>query len=293
MYLPTVEFHQTTTLSEASDLLKRFGGRARLLAGGTDLLVDLKAGRVTTEHVISISRVAELKGVTEKNGALRIGALTTVTDLGRSKLVREQFSPILDATRRMAVQQIRNLATVGGNLASAVPCADLPPILTVLGASVEVWSAAGVRTLPLRDFFVGPRQTALGAGEVLSAVLVPPMPKGFGAAYARFGLREGNAIAVAAVAAGLQLGSDGTITDARVVLGAVAPIPKPADSASATLIGAVPTVGTFAAAAAAARKEANPICDVRGSAEFRRELVEVLAKRALIKAHERAQEESA
>ena len=293
MYLPTVEFHQTTTLSEASELLQRFGSRARLLAGGTDLLVDLKAGRVTTDHVISISRVAELKGITQQDGALHIGALTTITELGQSELVREKFPPILDATRCMAVQQIRNLATVGGNLASAVPCADLPPILTAMDTSVRVWSAGGERTLLLRDFFVGPRQTALGAGEVLSAIVVPPMPKGFGAAYARFGLREGNAIAVAAVAAGLQLAPDGSIAGARVVLGAVAPIPLPADSASGTLVGASPTEDTFAAAAKAAREEANPISDLRGSAEFRCELVEVLAKRALIKAHERAQEGTA
>jgi len=293
MYLPTVEFHQTTTLDEASQLLVRFGDHGRLLAGGTDLLVDLKAGRVVADHVISISRIDELRGVTEDAGGLRIGALTTITELGRSTPVRERFTPILDATRRMAVHQIRNLATVGGNLASAVPCADLPPIMTAMGASVELWSPDRTRTLPLRDFFVGPRKTVLQKREILSAVVIPAMPPGFGAAYARFGLREGNAIAVAAVAAGLQLGDDGTIADAKVVLGAVAPLPKPADTATARLVGNAPTEACFAAAAKAAREEANPICDVRGSAEFRCELVEVLAKRALIKALERSQEASA
>ena len=170
MYLPPVEFHRTTTLGEAAELLERFGTAARLLAGGTDLLVDLKAGRVTTEHVISISSVPELKGITWDSGTLRIGAMTTITDLAESPPVRDNFAPILDATRRMAVQQIRNVATVGGNLASAVPCADLPPILTVLDASVELWSVGQTRTLALADFFAGPRQTALRKDEVLKAL---------------------------------------------------------------------------------------------------------------------------
>ncbi len=290
MYLPAAELHQTTTLSEASALLQRYGPSARLLAGGTDLLVDLKAKRVEADHIISINRIEGLKGLVFDDTTLRIGALTTITALDESAVVRERFSPILDATQCMAVRQVRNLATVGGNLASAVPCADLPPILIALNASVALWSDTGERLLPLNEFFIGPRRTARSESEILSGVVVPEGSPGFGAAYIRFGLREGNAIAVAAAAAGVQLATDGTIDDARLVLGAVSPIPKIATAASQILIGAKPTPELFTDAAHRAAEESDPISDVRGTATFRRELVSVLAARAITKACQRAQE---
>lgn len=291
MYLPTVELHQISSLTEASALLERFGNSARLLAGGTDLLVDLKAKRVSIDHIISINKIAELKGISFDDSALSIGALTTITELDESPIVCERFPAIVDATRSMAVRQIRNLATVGGNLASAVPCADLPPILTAMNASARLWSPERQRLLSLEEFFLGARRTARQENEILSGVVVPQALPGFGAAYARFGLREGNAIAVASVAAGIQLGSDGTIDTAKVVLGAVAPIPKVAARASALLSGAAPTETQFALAADEAVAEADPISDVRGSAAFRRELVGVLARRALASALRRAKEE--
>ncbi|MFQ5463698.1 MAG: FAD binding domain-containing protein [Phycisphaerae bacterium] len=291
MYLPTVELHQISSLTEASALLERFGNSARLLAGGTDLLVDLKAKRVSIDHIISINKIAELKGISFDDSALSIGALTTITELDESPIVCERFPAIVDATRSMAVRQIRNLATVGGNLASAVPCADLPPILTAMNASARLWSPERQRLLSLEEFFLGARRTARQENEILSGVVVPQALPGFGAAYARFGLREGNAIAVASVAAGIQLGSDGTIDTAKVVLGAVAPIPKVAARASALLSGAAPTETQFALAADEAVAEADPISDVRGSAAFRRELVGVLTRRALTDALRRAKEE--
>ena len=291
MYLPSTTFHQTTTLKKASELLQRFGSTARLLAGGTDLLVDLKAKRVTAEHIISISHIDELKGVSLNDESLRIGALTTITDLDEAPLVHEKYPAIVDATQSMAVRQVRNLATVGGNLASAVPCADLPPIFIALNAAVALWSPKGERLLPLEQFFLGPRRTARGEDEILSAVEIPNPPAGFGAAYVRFGMREGNAIAVAAVGASLKLAADGTIEEGRVVLGAVSPIPMFATEASGLLTGSPPTDELFATAAEVATAEADPISDVRGSAAFRRELIGVLATRALNKALQRAGEE--
>ena len=293
MYVPDVEFHETSTLIEAASLMKKYAPHARLLAGGTDLLVDLKTGRDSAEHVVSINRLQELRGIEPTDTGIRIGATTTISQLGRSPIIAERFAPILDAAHKMAVRQIRNMATVGGNLASAVPCADLPPILMVLGASVSLWSPDGERTLPLDEFFVGVRKTACKTGELIAAVLVPDMPDRFGAAYARFGLREGNAIAVAAVAAGLQLDDNDVITDAQVVLGAVAPLPKPAIAASEALIGRPANQVTFEQAAMIAVTEASPIADVRGSADFRRELVGVLTRRALTTALDRAKEVSA
>ncbi len=290
MYLPSAELHQATTLAKASELLQRFGSTARLLAGGTDLLVDLKAKRVAADHIISINRIDELKGVALRGDSLRIGALTTITRLDEAPLVSDRYPAILDATRSMAVRQVRNLATVGGNLASAVPCADLPPVFVALNASVALWSPRGERLVPLEQFFLGPRRTARLEDEILSGVEIPNAPPAFGAAYVRFGLREGNAIAVAAVAASVRLSADATIEDARVVLGAVSPIPKLATRASQLLLGSAPTEELFSKAAQMAATEAAPISDVRGSAAFRRELIGVLTTRALAKAVRRARE---
>jgi len=288
MHIPDVELHQVTTLDEAAALMARHAPDARLLAGGTDLLVDLKTGRVSARHLVSLSRLDGMRGVSEEQAGLRIGALTTITALEDSTVIRERFAPILDAAGQMAARQIRNMATAGGNVSCAVPCADLPPILTAMSATISLWSPGGERDLPLDGVYTGPRQTVRRDDEVLTSIHVPEPPPGFGAAYARFAQRAGNAIAVAAVAASLVLGGDGTVREGRLVLNAVAPTPKPVREAAEVLAGRPADDETFRAAATAARDAAEPISDARGSAEFRRELVEVLARRALGKALERA-----
>jgi len=293
VYVPDIELIEADTLEEAAAAVARHAPDVRFLAGGTDLLVDLKTGRVSIGHLVSLHRIDALRGITESGDGLRIGALTTISQLIRSPALQERYLPLLEAARRMAGPQIRNAATAGGNICSAVPCADLPPILTALRASVELWSPAGVREVPLASFFVGPRATVRRDDEVLTTICVPAMPPGFGAAYARFGLREGNAIAVAAVAASLDLDASGSVRDARVVLNAVAPYPKSVDAAAEALVGRPPNEAAFAQAALAARKAAEPICDVRGSADYRHALVEVLARRALESAARRAKESAA
>lgn len=290
MSLTDVAFHECRTLDDASALLVKYAPRARLLAGGTDLLVDLKAGRTSADHLISLNRIDELRGIFEVSGGLRIGALTTITQLDRSPLVRRKFPVLRDATRQMAVRQIRNVATVGGNLACAAPCADLPPVLMVLSARVTLWASKQERTIPVEDFFVNVRKTQCRENEILRAVDVPCQPDRSGAAYARFGLREGNAIAVAAVAASLEIEPSGKIVAACIALGSVAPIPTLAIQAAQALIGEVASDAIFEEAGRGARAAAKPISDVRGSAEFRRELVEVLTVRALRSAHARATE---
>jgi len=180
------------------------------------------------------------------------------------------------------------MATVGGNVAGAVPCADLPPILITMGGQVAVWSTEGERRVAIENFLTGPRQTALAHGEIVSAVLVPTLPVGFGAAYERFALREGNAIAVASAACGLTLDDDATIKAIRICLGAVGPIPIRVEDAAKHAVGRridevdLETVGEEAARAA------QPITDIRGSVEYRRTLVRVLAGRAVKNAYERA-----
>jgi carbon-monoxide dehydrogenase medium subunit len=293
VYLPDIELHEPVTLEEVAETKKRYAPDVRLLAGGTELLVDLKAGRVRVGHVVSLKRAESLRGISRAKETLRIGALATLTELGRADLVRDGFASILDAASRIAGPQIRNVATVGGNLACAVPCADLPPILIAMNASVVLWSPKSERNVPLETLIVHVRKTIIGDEELLTEVQVPEPVPGQGAAYARFSLREGNAIAVGAVAAGLRLEGDGTIRDARVVLGAVAPIPKLVLSARDHLAGQPADDNAFEHAARLAMEAAEPISDVRGSADFRREVVGVLAQRALKRARQRAVESMA
>jgi len=288
VYLPEITLHEAETLDQASELLKQYGNEARLLAGGTDLFVDLKTGRVGAGHLVSLQRIGSLRGIEEAAGGLRVGALTTVSQLNRSKVVRQRYRPIVDASSRMAAPQVRNAATVGGNIASAVPCADLPPILTAMNASVAVWSAGQERSEPLESFITNVRETRLGPGDVLTSVFVPSQPVHFGAAYARFALRDGNAISVAGVAASLQLDEGGVIRAARIVLGAVAPMPVLVTLAASALEGSAPSDELWNVAAREASAAAKPICDVRGSGDFRREIVAVMTRRALTTALHRA-----
>jgi len=286
--LTDIEFHEANTLKEASEWMGQYAPDARLMAGGTDVLVDLKTGRYSTSHVVSLNRIAALRGLTTTNGSLRIGALTTPNQLWASTVIWERFPAIVDAVRDMAVPQIRNMATVGGNIAGAVPSGDMPPILIVLNASVILWSRSGEREVPLQDFFVGPRQTVRRDDEILTEIRVPYPPPRFGAAYTPFALREANGCAVAAVAASLQLDEKGIIRNARVCVGAVAPVPKLAQKAGAVLVGKAADKAAFRESAEAAQEISQPISDIRSSADYRRELIGILTRRALDTARQRA-----
>ncbi len=292
MHLPAVELHEASSLQEAAKLVEDYAPDAMILAGGTDVLVDLKTARGRIGHLVAVGPIEELRGMAHDEKGLRIGAMTTISELDRSSIVSQLYPVITDATSEMASPQVRNLATVGGNIAGAVPCADLPPVLMVLSASLSLWSPEGERKVSLDEFLVGPRQTILKTNELLLAVFVPKPQQRFGAAYERFTLRNGNGIAVAAVAAGLVLEPDDTVRSVHIALGAVAPTPRFVDSIGALLENRILNADALDEAAHAAREVADPISDVRGSAEFRRELIGVLAQRALIKATDRAKEAS-
>jgi carbon-monoxide dehydrogenase medium subunit len=232
MIVTDAEVHEAATLDQAAEMLTRFGTGARLMMGGTDLLVDLKRARIEISHLVSLQRIASLRGITETKSGLEIGAATTLTDLSNSLVLRHRFPVFLDALREMAGPQIRNMSTIGGNITSAVPSADLPPILMVLNARVTLWSRDGEQGLPLESFFTGPRQTVCRHGEILTRISIPYTPPPFGGAYARFSLREANALAVAGVAAGLALTENGEVASARIGLCAVAPTPKLVEAAN-------------------------------------------------------------
>ena len=289
MLLSDATFHEPATLEAAADLLARFGAEAVLLAGGTDVLVDVKRGRFGAAHVVLLNRIAALRGIASREDGIRIGALTTINQLADCPIVRERFSVVLDATGKMAGPQVRNMATAGGNLCNANRCADLPPVFMVMGGSAVLWSRAGERSLPLESFFLGQQQTAVRNGEILTEIVIPCPPQGFGAAFMRVGLRESNAIAVAGSAASLVLDEAGIVRNARIALSAVAPTPKLIEGAAALLAGRTLDEVSLTRAAAAAVEASDAITDLRAQADYRRVLVGSLTRAALVKARERAE----
>jgi carbon-monoxide dehydrogenase medium subunit len=291
MKLPEIVIHEPETVAEACDLLSEYCPRARVLAGGTDLIVDLKQGRVSgVERLISLKRIPGLDSVDVDGGMIRIGALVTLNQACRTPVIREKLPALVDALESMSAYPVRSVATVAGNIAGAVPSADLAPVFMVAGAEAVLTSGTSERTVRVEDYFLGPRQTVCGECEILTHLVVPEPGPSTGMSYSKFMLREANALAVAGVAAMLALrgGSSATINECRIALTAVAPKPVVAREAAARLKGRAPSVETFQEAARVARQEARPITDIRGSAEYRADLVEVLTVRALGEALTRA-----
>jgi len=289
MLLPKFEYHEPKTLSEAGRILSEMGGDASILAGGTDLLVNMKRGKASPGHVVSLSRIEELKKVGRDQGALTIGACLTVADLREVGHVGADFKGLYEAAGSLGSPLIRNLATVGGNIVTARPAADLPPPLIAYGATIQLVKEDGERTLPLEEFFKGPGQTIIEPGEILCSILLKEAPLYSGGGYEKLGMRKALEISVVNVAAFLALdGPSGAIKEARVVLGAVAPTPMRSPSAESALIGREPDERLFQEAGEKAAGDARPIDDFRGSAEYRSEMVKVLTKKALGRAYEEA-----
>ncbi|MCL4801531.1 MAG: xanthine dehydrogenase family protein subunit M [Burkholderiales bacterium] len=279
-----------TDSAQAVALLAEHGPGVKVLAGGTDLLVDLKAAPEAPAVVLDISRAADMKGIAATDAGLRIGALVTHGELTRSPLVRELAPVLAEAARTIGAVQTRNLGTLGGNLVSGVPSMDSGPALIALEARVTVAGPRGTRTLGLAEFFVGPRRTALAPDELLVDVVVPAASLGKPAGFLKSGLRKGQALALVNVAAALWIDPDrGAFRAPRIALGAVAPTVIRAPRAEAYLEGRAVTAEAMAEAGRIAATEARPIGDFRASADYRRELVAVLTRRALAAACDRAE----
>ncbi len=276
------EYHSPSTLSEAVALLDRFGEDARILAGGTDLLTALKERWEAPAHVIDLRCLAGLDEIAyDPASGLTIGARVTVREVETSPLIRRHYPALAYAASTLASIQIRNLATLAGNICRASPSADTPPILLALDASVSLCGPNGERTVPLDAFFTGPGRTVLARNEILTAIRIPPhLDCCFGAAYIKHSPRQAMDLAMVGVAAAVTMES-GWITSARVALGAVAPTPRRSRRAEAALLGCRPTPQLLAQAGEAAAAECSPISDVRGSAEHRRNMVAVDTRRAL------------
>ncbi len=287
----TFEYRAPETIDEAVSLLKQAGGSARPLAGGTDLVVQMKE-RATRfpypETIISLDRVSELRGLDFSDAdGLRIGAGATMTDIATHPAVREQYAALAEGAGVVGSLQTMNMATIGGNVCNAAPSADTAPPLLVYEAEAVIVGPDGRRTLPIAEFFRGPGETALAPDELLAELRLPLPPSGTGAVYERNTPRKQMDIAVVGVAIALTLSGD-TIERARVALGAVAPTPLRARGAEAALEGQPANEETFARAAEAAVQDSSPITDLRASAEYRRHLVKVMTTRLLAEAANRA-----
>ena len=276
-------------VGHAVALLGEHGAGAKLLAGGTDLLVELKFATHGPEVIVDISRVDELKNITVIDEGLRIGALVTHAELMRSRIIRDMFPALADAAHSIGAVQTRNLGTLGGNLMTCVPSMDSGPTLMALDARVTYVSRRGHSQAPLADLFVAPRKTSLASDELLTAIIIPKANLGKPVAFQKFGLRKGQALALVNAAAAFWVDRDkNSFVQPRIALGAVAPTVIRATRAEAFLEGKTITDEAMAEAGRIAASEAKPISDFRASADYRRELIAVLTKRALESAYARA-----
>ena len=279
------EFFSPKSLQEAIDLLDKYGKGARVIAGGTDLLVN---GPPETECLIDISRLG-LAYLQKEGGGLHIGAATTLKTLEVSPLFSNGPYEVLgEAVKVLATPTIRNRATIGGNLSNASPAADLPPALMVLDAVLEVTGRGGDRVLKVGDFFSGVKKTNLREGELLKAIHLPAPPERSGAAFWKLRHHPCSIdIAIVNAAAGLSF-EGGICKKARIALGAVAPTPVFAEKAQEMLDGEKIDEQKIREAAQAASEEARPIDDIRASAQYRKKMVAVVVQRALTESARRS-----
>jgi CO/xanthine dehydrogenase FAD-binding subunit len=283
-------YEAPTTLKEAADLLARANGKARILAGGTDIIVQLREGLREADLVVDVKKIPELMELSYSVAkGLRLGASVPCYRLYEHAEIAKAYPALVDAARIVGGWQIQSRASVGGNLCNSSPAADTIPALIALGATCAIAGPKGQREVKVEDFCTGPGKNVLQAGELLVTLSFPPQAAKSGSAYERFIPRNEMDIAVAGAGSWIQLSSDGeTIERARIGLCAVAPTPKFASEAAQWLAGKPATEESFVQAGEMAKKVASPITDMRGTAEYRVHLVGVLVKRTLAKATERA-----
>jgi CO/xanthine dehydrogenase FAD-binding subunit len=274
------DYQRPTTLAELTGLTAREG--MRVLAGGTDLIPQMREGRRKVATVVDIKHIDACRTIaTLPDGGLAIGAAVSSTVVARDERMQRDYPGIAAAALLIGSYQVQNRASLGGNICNAAPSADAVPPLIAHGARAEIAGPDGLREIPLEEIFAGPGRTHLASGEVLTRILLPAVPARSASHYLRFTPRREMDIAIAGVGGFIALDEAGTITTARIALASVAPTPIRAPSAEAALIGKRPDDATIAAAGAAAASDATPISDTRGSAEYRRELVAVLTRRVL------------
>ena len=278
------DHYQPRDLRDAISFMAKEGTQAQALAGGTDLIPRIKDRLVSLRYVVNIKDLTELQGMGMQKGGWRIGALTTIRTLETSPVIRQQYLPLAQAAAVLGSVQVRNIATVGGNLCHAVPSAETAPPLLALNAQATIIGHHGQRSLPLENFFLGPRRTVLQPGELLSDIVLPPQPERWGGVYLKLEHRQAMDLAIVGVAAFVALDAADRCEDCRIALGAVAPTPVRAKRAEEILRGEKITPAALAKAAEIGIGECQPIDDLRASRSYRCEMVKVLTQRALTEA---------
>jgi CO/xanthine dehydrogenase FAD-binding subunit len=282
-----MRYEAPDSLDSAVALLAAAPGDARVLAGGTDLLVQMRADVLEPELIVDIKKIPETRAVTEEKGGWRIGAAVTGAELRENTRLKQAWPGVVEAANLIGSTQVQGRATLGGNLCNGSPAADSVPALIAAGATASLVGPTGRRDLPVEDVMLGPRKLALTKGELVASFLLPPRPKGSSDAYLRFIPRTEMDIAV--VGAGVSLTAEGgRVTAARVSLGAVAARVLLVPAAAQAIIGSTLDDAAQDRLEAAARAACQPIDDKRGTVEFRTQVAGVLARRAALIALERA-----
>jgi carbon-monoxide dehydrogenase medium subunit len=284
MYPPKFEYYRASSIAEALSLLGEHSG-AKLLAGGHSLIPAMNIRLADPGALIDIGRIDELKGISNGDGAVHMGALTTHATIAASDQVPDALS---DAAGVIGDPQVRNRGTIGGNIAYADPASDLPTVLTALGARIHITSAGGDRTVAAQDFFIGIMETALQAGEMITAIEVPACAGGCGSAYAKLA-NPASRYAMVGVAAMVVL-EGGTCSEAGVAVGGLVPSARRAPSVEAALMGKTPTTDVIADAAEAVQNDLGDdiLEDIQAGGAYRKAMATVFSRRALTRALERA-----
>jgi carbon-monoxide dehydrogenase medium subunit len=283
--LPEFDLLIPESLHQALEWMQMHARPANPLAGGTNLVVDMRSGRHAPKVLVNINDLPELHQVELIAGELKIGSTVTIAELQSNPLVRRYGLVLVEAANTFANPLVRNRATLGGNLVDASPAADCAPPLLALDAEVELVSLAGSRRVRLEDFFTGVRKTVIRQGEILAAVYLPVMPQGthapVGSAYYKIGLRKADAISVVSAAVLVETGPDRRCSKVRIALGSVAPLAMRAIRAEKSLAGSLLSPESIHQAGVIASGEVSPISDLRASAAYRRQMVAVIVGRLL------------
>jgi carbon-monoxide dehydrogenase medium subunit len=280
------EYHVPADVGQAAALLRQYDGEAKILAGGQSLIPMMRFRLAQPEHLIDISKLPGLAYIEERNGHLAIGAMTTETDLERNEMIRSSYSVIADATDVIADPLVRNLATVGGNIAHGDPANDHPAVMLALRAEVVATGPDGHRVIPIDEFFLDTFYTALEPDEILTEIRIPAAKPGSGSSYLKLERKVGD-YAIGAIAVNLVV-HEGTIVEAGVAMTNVSPFPVRAVQTEAALVGKPANDATFAAAAEVASQECEPAADNRGPEDYKRAVIRTIAERALRTAADRA-----
>ena len=283
-----IQYAAPATVAAAVKALDAAKGKAKVLAGGTDLLVQLRAGRINAQTVIDIKQIPELRKIKKDKGGFRVGAAVSGAELGENEEFRATWPGVLEGFELIGSTQIQGRASLGGNLCNGSPAADSVPGMIAADATVTIAGPKGTRDAKVEDIITAPGKTSLKTGEFVVSINLPKRAKRSGDAYLRFIPRTEMDIAVVGAAVNLTLDAKGVCTDARVSLGAVAPRPLLVKAAAKALIGTKVDDAALDALAAAASAACDPIDDKRGTIEFRTKVAGVLARRAALIALERA-----